>query len=222
MPFPSGDIIKYVMGGAVGSDDWSVGIWQTVSGLSSNPTTTQMNADVLATLTSFNTGLWSAATAGQKTVNASGTLLSTGKSYLYRAGSLTRQGTASITAVAGTSATILPFFTAMCCSLLTDTAGRSGRGRIYLPLTAGALLASTGQMNIGSLTSYATNVAAWLTGLNVTNTNFPGTPTMQCVVFSKTLGQTFPITTVRIDSIPDTQHGRTRKDIATSVGTHSV
>lgn len=222
MPYPSGDVIKYVVGGAIASDDWSCGVWQTVSGLTGNPTTTQMNTDALATLNVFNNDVWSAATAGQKTVNASGTLLSTIKSYLYRNGVLTRQGTASITAVAGTGTAVLPFYTAMCCSLLTDTAGRSGRGRIYLPFTAGALLAATGQMNIGALSGYATNVAAFLTALNTNNTNFPGTPTQQVVVLSKTLGNTFPVTTVRIDSIPDTQHGRTRKDIASSVGTHAV
>ena len=220
--FPSGDFCKYVVGGAVASDDWSVGVWVNVSGLTALPSVAQMNGNASALLTAFNNDIWSAATAGQKTVNASGCSLSTIKTYLYRDGVLVRQGTASITAVAGTSATVLPFFTAMCCSLLTETAGRSGRGRIYLPMTAGALLATTGQMNVGSLSSYAGNVATWLSALSTDEGTWPGDPAMRVCVLFKTHSDFHFVTSTRIDSLVDTQHGRTRKDLATSVGTGTV
>jgi hypothetical protein len=181
-----------------------------------------MNAEAAAYLTSFNTAVWSASTAGQKTVNASGVSLSTMKTYLYRSGVLTRQGQASITAVVGTGTAILPFYSSMCCSLLTETAGRSGRGRVFLPFTAGALLAATGQMNVGSLSSYAGNVATWLSGINIDDSTFPGTPTVRVQVLSKTTATSHDVTSTRIDSLPDTQHGRTRKDLATAVGTGTV
>jgi hypothetical protein len=221
MPY-SGDVVKYVVGGAIGSDQWSIGAYQRLNGLSSNPTPTQMNTAALARLNGFNTIVWSAATAGLKSVNATGVALSIIKSYLYRGGVLTAQGNAAITAVPGTGSANLPFFTALCCSLLTNTPGRSGRGRLYLPFTAGALTATGGQTNIGSLSQYAGNVASWLSGLGGNDNLYPGDPTSAAVVLSNTKSAVYDVVTTRIDSIPDTQHGRTRKDVAASVGTGTL
>jgi hypothetical protein len=121
----------------------------------------------------------------------------------------------------GTSAVPVPFYVSMCASLLTNQPGRSGRGRMYLPLTGSGFNAGTGQMTL-TLGTMASNVALFLTGLGPDDNTFPGDPTSEADVVSITHGLSNKITTVRIDSIPDTQHGRTRRVTATATGSASV
>jgi len=55
-----------------------------------------------------------------------------------------------------------------------------------------------------------------------TDTNLPGSPTFATVVLSQsTTAYTF-VTSLRMDSLPDTQHGRSRRLVASHTSTHAV
>lgn len=218
---PAGDYVKYVIGGTIASDTWSIGICQSLTGLSGVPTPSQMNAAALVRLNGFNTAVWSLATSGLKLLNGAGVSLVNCKSYLYRGGVLSAQGTAAITPVPGTGSPGLPFYTAMCVSLLTDRPGRSGRGRLYLPATAAAVSATTGQFTT-NLSGLATAVAGVLTAYGPDDNGYPGDPASVAAVVSNTHGLLTEIQSIRIDTLPDTQHGRTRHDTATSVYSATV
>jgi hypothetical protein len=221
MAKPNGDYVKYVIGGACGSDTWSIGLWQKLTGMSSTPTPAQMNAAALFRLNGFKTLVWTPASVPLAGLNATGVNLATAKAYLYRNGVLSAQGTASITASAGTSTRFMPFYTALCVSLLTNTPGRSGRGRVYLPYTGATINGTTGQSS-DTLTTIANNFASMATGYGPDDNGFPGDPTSELEVVSSTHATSAKVVSVRIDSIPDTQHGRTRKVVATSTATASV
>jgi hypothetical protein len=220
MPY-SGDVVKYVVGGACGSDNWSIGVYQQLTGLSSVPTPTQMNAAAAWQLGGFNTIIWGGTNNYLKAVNGSGVTLTTCKAYLYQNGVLTAQGVGSQTSSAGTGTAGQPFYTALCCSLLTAAPGRSGRGRIYLPYTGAAMVVTNGQL-ASSQQNLVTAVASWLTGMGGNTTLYPGTPTCSIVVLSQKTGLVHNVTTVRADSQPDTQHGRTRKQVASSTWSATV
>lgn len=220
MPF-SGDVVKYVIGGACGSDTWSVGFYQQLTGLSGVPTPTQMNAAALFRLNGFNTIVWNPASNALKVPNASGVLLSTCRSYLYQGGVLTAQGAGAISSVAGTAGSPTPFYVALCCSLLTNTPGRSGRGRVYLPLTGSGFSGTTGQIT-NAFAPWVANLATMLSGFGPDDTQFPGDPASHAVILSNKTAAVHPITSVRADSIPDTQHGRTRRITATSTASSAV
>ena len=217
----SGDVVKYVIGGACASDTWSTGVWQDLAGLTGTPTPSQMNAAAASRLSGFNSLVWGLVTQGLKAVNASGITLATCKSYLYRNGVLTAQGAASITPSAGSATPGSPFYTALCVSTLTNTPGRSGRGRMYLPITAYGISPTTGQYT-NSAAGLITSMASWLTGFGPDDNLFPGDPASHAVVLSQLKGQVHPITSIRADSLPDTQHGRINKDLPTSFYTGSV
>lgn len=216
MPPPVGDYIKYVVGGAVASDSWTVSHSQQLGGLTGIPTPTVMNALASTVLGAFNTTYWNPSTNKGASLCNTGTNLATLKAYLYRNGVLSAQGAAAIAPVAGTSGTALPNYVAMCVSLLSNMPGKSGRGRMYLPATGAAIAAATGQYS-STLTAILTNLASYLDGINAVLSPLPGSPSGACAVVSNTHGLMNPVTSIRTDSLPDTQHGRTRKDIATAV-----
>jgi len=221
MPYPSGDIVKYVIGGTAASDTWSIGIWQSLSGLTGTPTPAQMNAAALSRLNGFNTGVWSAATNPLKSANSPAVALGFCKSYLYRSGVLTAQGSSAITPVPGAATYTIPLFSAMCTTLLTGVAGRSYRGRLYLPLTGVVASSTTGQIG-ATQQGIITNLGSILTGYGPDDNLYPGDPTSFAGVLSQSRGAITKIQSLRADSLYDTQHGRTNKDVATSFWTASV
>lgn len=221
MPYPSGDVVKYVVGGGAASDTWSIGVWQSLTGLGGNPTPAQMNSAALSRLNGFDTAVWSASLGPLKAENSPAMNLSFCKSYLYRNGVLTAQGVGNKTAVPGGATTLLPLFTAICFTLLTGISGRSYRGRVYLPATGIVGSSTTGQIAT-THQQLATNLGLWLGGFAPDDTSFPGDPTTYAGVLSQTKAAITKITSVRADSLYDTQHGRTNKDVAASVWSASV
>jgi len=99
-------------------------------------------------------------------------------------------------------ATTLPTYCALVVSTLTGHPGRSGRGRMYLPLTASTLQNHQAQDAVAL--GYATGTAALLSDLNTID---PGI----MIVAVCGINGNFPITGVRCDSLPDVQHRREDK-----------
>lgn len=213
--------VRYVIGGSCGSDVWSIGITERLASLSGAPSITQMNATAADTLASFNSFVWNNASTGLKLFNASGVTLSSCKTYAYNSGGLVGQGSASITPVAGAAAANVPFFTAMCVTLLTAFPGRSGRGRTYLPLTGCSANATTGRMAT-DLSSVVSGFAAFLGGFGPDDSFMPGDPASHAAVLSQKTSSLHDITSVRADNLFDTQRGRVNKLTAGATWTGSV
>lgn len=222
MPYPAGDLLHITIGGAMAADRWQIGIWQTISGMTSNPTATQLNTDAAGVGASWMAQVWS--TAGSqplKAFNAPATSCDVVRESVYRNGVLTQSGSAALTPIVGTGASPHPGYTCMVYTLGTATSGRSFRGRLYLPWTGGGINGSNLQ-NASTLSVFTGNMKAFLDALNTTDINLPGTPTLRVVVLSKHLASSAPVTTVKVDSKFDTQRGRQNKAIAAAVAVSTL
>jgi hypothetical protein len=216
MALPTGDLLRIQVGGAVPSDTWSISMWFLMTGLGTTPTPSQMNTAASGMLGGLNTVWWNVAGNPWKGFCSTGTTLANSKSYLYRGGLLVASGAATITPVAGGSGTALPNYVARCVTTLTAQPGRSRRGRMYLPCTGGTITAATGLF--ASVSASLTNLASQFnhsSGAQSTGFFFGGSELATYSVVSSTHGFTTPITSLRCDNIPDTQHGRENKLLAT-------
>jgi len=203
---PLRDLFHVVIGGNVASEDWSAGCWfdAGTTGIGT-PTPTDLNTMAASMATAAGVA-WS---AFLKAWNASGLTLTFCKAYFYRTNTLYGVGQASISASAATGTAPQPGYVSQVLTFLTSQPGRSGRGRMYLPKTGKAPSASTFQ--------YATEGTA----LSAMKTYFqscesaiealPGASIVASLsVVSRTGSNPNAVTTLRMDSIPDTQHGRTK------------
>jgi hypothetical protein len=223
MALPTGDLLRIQVGGAVPSDTWSCSFWFTLAGLGGTPTPTQMNTAAQSFLAGFNTTFWNVATNPWKGFCSTGTSLSTSKSYLYRGGLLVANGSGAITAVAGGAGAVLPNYVARCVTTLTAQPGRSRRGRFFLPCTGATVAGATGLF--ATVSGALSNLAGQLghsSGAQSSGYFFGGSEVATYAVVSATHGYATPITTLRCDNIPDTQHGRENKLIATVIDTVTI
>jgi hypothetical protein len=114
---------------------------------------------------------------------------------------------ASTTPVAGTATSVLPAQAAVVASLMTNTPGGRGRGRIYWPAT-GVQLATTGRISLPApgvlVADFKTYFAAMDTALT---TAFP-TIAFDLAVRSKTSRTTPHVTRLRVGNVVDTQRRR--------------
>nr|CRY97318.1 hypothetical protein [uncultured prokaryote] len=156
-----------------------------------------------------------------KTHNGTGCALVGARVKYYVGGVLQAQGESVGTPVPGTGATSDTGHgqeTAMCVSLLTASFGRSYRGRMFLPWTSKGVTPSTFQFGSSGIDATATALKAMLDGFNTGYVDDSADGTVS--VASQKNGVLTPITTLRIDSIPDTQRGR--KNRATADYTKSL
>lgn len=216
MPFPPGDYVKVVHGGAVaGGESWSFGIWYEITGLISLPSPSVMNTLIGHISTSFQT-FWTTL----KARNQPGVDARSVSAYFYRNGQLALQSNAGFAAVAGTASALQPVFVSRVVTLLTARAGRSYRGRCYLPYTGTNLSGSTNLWN-----SDSTTLTAMQTLINQTTSNVLGDlagTTAGPVIYSNTTGSHEPVTSIRMDNKPDTQRGREGRLAATLFDTATI
>lgn len=98
-----------------------------------------------------------------------------------------------------------PFQSAMVVSLRTGRAGRSYRGRLYLPALNVTLTPATLRIDPAIRNGVSSQMAAWLRDIaNVA----PGVPRIDPVVVSQTIGVVTGITNVEVGDILDTQRRR--------------
>ena len=218
MPLPAIPFARFVIGGPVNSQDvWAV----TVAATKAAPPASQAEFDdtTLGVLTSFNSQFWSAASDPYKNLCAPMTKLATVRGYFYTAGALAFTSAQSISPVAGIATTTQSPITACVFTLRTTQAGRRGRGRIYLPLTGPGQ--TDGQLPV--TTFHATRLATFLKAgpLGAWGTGSPSPAYPPCVV-SETAGQAYTITSVKVDTIPDTQRGRRNRMTALGVFSATV
>jgi hypothetical protein len=215
MGLPSGPLYRFTFGGPVSpTDNWLVGVYCT--GSDGNQTDATLNTWANTAFNSFNAKFWTAAASPWKVNCLAVTSLFQCRVFQYLSGTLTGEGISTAATVVGTGATAKPAYTAACFSLRTDAFGRSARGRSYFPATAVPLLAGTLQMSLAQ--QNVDNYAAFLN--EFLNSTVTGSAMIPCVV-SQTQAIARPITSVKLDTIPDTQRGR-NKMVATNVFSHTV
>jgi hypothetical protein len=81
------------------------------------------------------------------------------------------------------------------------------------------MVAATMQIQ-SDFTPHLAALSSWLQ--SGVDTTMPGSPTGVPVVLSRTKTAVHQITALRMDTIPDTQHGRENKFVATAVRTGTV
>jgi hypothetical protein len=218
MPMPVGDYVKISVGGSIATEQWSINVWAKYSG-GVQPTPAQLNAWALQVLNGFKLHVWSAVTGPLAVFNSTGCNVASAKAYFYRNGSLLVAGTAGITPVAGNaSSTIQPAYVSLVCTLLTLFPGRSKRGRVYLPATGVGLTAATFQVtSVVSQDGLAVNMWNWFVTANdfAPGWDVPGSVVVG--VMSLKTSTFTPLSGVRIDSLPDTQHGRSRRLVSAHI-----
>lgn len=178
-------------------------------------TTTPANlaATTVALLADYTTNLSAQVTAGIYTDDAF-TGIST---YLYEVDSATlsaQSAAAPSSPVAGTSTNPMPESTCQVVSLLTANAGRSFRGRVYLP--ASGYATPSHQAASSQCTSVATAFATYLTAVN---NQVAG---RQCAIVSITRGVATPVTSVKVGSKMEIQRRRQDKIANLFSSTHAV
>jgi hypothetical protein len=206
---PAGYFTKCVFGGPVSlSDDWSCGVWYHSEFIPLQPA---LDAMATALITGLHDNWWTGDHPWSD-MNAAGTKLETVRCYSYVDGVLNAQSEASITPASGTGPHPHPAYVACCVTLKTDRFGRRYRGRIYLPATAGSVDTNAALFTTLSLESLQNlgNVLGLL-GLGV-DPPVAAVP----VVVSQTGGVATPISHLRYDNKPDTQHGRENRTSPTS------
>lgn len=218
-------IIRATFGGAMGAgDNWTCGLSIKVGTLPEPIGSSAELTTFAGTLrAAWINRVWQG-TSGILGSVASGTSYSVCKTYQYDPGGILQaQGQDNVTAVPGTNTTTVhPAYVAACATLQTAHFGRSYRGRMYLPVT-GANVGSASLQFTSSVNQWTTALAAFLADvLGMTPTLAGAATPVAPIVYSSKLSFQSVITGVRIDSIPDTQHGRENKFVATTTGSHTV
>jgi hypothetical protein len=215
-------VLRVVVGGPVGGgDNWSIGLNMGVGtpAADAGATGTEMNTvatDVLA----FVKTAWDNAN-GIKTICRSGTALLSASSYLYGTGAvLTAQGAATIASDPGTGSFPAPAFNALVVSLQTATAGRSGRGRLYLPASSPVSNASDGQSTItATLGPVIRTLLQALTRTYVLH----GANVVGSLVVASPLTDNYDFaTSFHINSLYDTQRGRQNRLTANATYSNTI
>lgn len=137
---------------------------------------------------------------------ATGTYLDRVLGYVYdEGGILVEQAASSSAPFQGTGTQVQPNQCAVVVSLLTGQAGRSRRGRIYVPWLSSGLTA--GRLVAAQVTAAADRAA--VLAVQARDWGFGG-PTLsgELVVASATYGYNTPVTQIRIGNVMDTQQRR--------------
>jgi len=125
-------------------------------------------------------------------------------------------GAASVTGGTGTGTDELPLQCATVASLRSDFSGRSRRGRMYLPMTAG-LLGVDHQFTNVAAQAIADDTAAFLSAVNAIPRTF------NVVVLSQLgTGSVVPVTEIVVDTRVDTQRRRAQDQAVTAITSASV
>lgn len=214
MPLPQEDFAVVRLGGAVGSDRWSSGFAIDFEGVAAPPTQTEFDTLVAAVLSNFQTDVWGPGSNPLKGVNPSGVTLDTATGTYYAVGTAILHSVSTQTAVAGTASSGA-YHAAACLvvSLLTAQSNRRTRGRMYLPTTSPNAAAANLQWAVSP--PLAAQMKTYFDHINALAPSWVAGSTHRVAVVSKALqGFLTDVTRVRVDSIIDSQRGRSDKYVA--------
>jgi hypothetical protein len=137
------------------------------------------------------------------------------RAYAYPGGGPKAQfiAEAVATAAPGSGTHFLPLQVSCVVTLQTGAAGRSRRGRMYLPAD-GAGMGANHQFATGDVDQASIAVAGWIHALSLLG----GDP----VVLSTLTGTAMPITSVKADTKADIQRRRANKQVPANTYTHAI
>jgi len=216
------NLLNCRLGGAVGTDRWSSGFWVSLASTSSTPAQADLDTFCALVLSSFNTNVWAPGSNPLKGVNAPGVTLDSANVIWYLAGVASKTSRATQTAVVGTAATGSYHAAAsLVLTLLTDQSSRRTRGRMYLPATAPNAANATLQWALSP--PYAAQMKTYFDALNAASLAFDSGNTHRVAVVSRTgSGSSLPVHQVRMDSVIDSQRGRSDKYVANFTATSTL
>lgn len=215
---PVNPFVKIVLRGHILTQPWSIGLWCDAAG-AQNASSADCVTDATALATAASTWatavkiFWSAATKFEAV-----------SVYAYAGGSLTSHanGTFNLaSAIVGTSSTsIQPAFSSLVHTLLTGSSGASFRGRVYVPVTAVGPDATTHQYTVSQCGTFATALAAMLTAWQSVSTSVITNHVPVAISFTRGLSTT--LLSVRVDTMPDTQHRRENGLAVVGSNSHAI
>lgn len=193
---------RLVLGGPTAfGDTWSVGLAvRTTSAMSQGTLEAWLAGiadDVKASYYTAGSNCWGAAAAVE-------TRLAYMAAYHYDGSTPTAQFTARYewsSPIQGSGSSAGPGYVAMCCSLLTGSAGRSNRGRIYVPAEAAGY--ASGQFGASVVDTVGAGVRDLIDHINGSTI---GGEAATVIIAGK--NGPIDVSRVRVDSIPDTQRPR--------------
>lgn len=207
MTTPSTARTKIVLRGDIAAvQSWSVSL--SLAPAPATVSQSSLTAVCTAAMNRFATW-WSASTGGLAGRNAADVRFLGADAYLYAAGggggAALQASTDLTTPVAGTSTGPHPTQTSLVVTLLTGLPGRSFRGRMYLPMTGGAL-GTNHQLTQANVTDLVTAGKAFFDGLNTDAASLA----YGSVCVHGRAGD-IEVESIRIDSEPDVQRRRANK-----------
>lgn len=206
---PDVELVSTTFEGTIaGTDVWNTVMWWTAGNTSDDQANLALNM-ANAVNDRFRT-LW---TDGLQVLNTSDTTYVAVTARTYRPGQTSASGQARIggTLMAGSGDPSGP--QSQCCvvSLGTDTAGKSGRGRLYFPATAAlSALDDVHAFDTARVDSLITAFNAFVASMNAAAV---ATPLPNLVVRSLRQGQAHVVTRMKVDARPDSQEHRERQRI---------
>lgn len=215
MPAPAGAVRVVFHGTAPGGEIWETGFWMTGTGVDSQDDANSL-AQILVAEFDASDGSGAMRITMQTIVGAEYHWLSI-RTYAYPAGGTVAQFIGEnvlTTPRPGLHGTVLPNQCSAVLTLLTGAAGRSARGRMYLPCTA-LNLQTSGQAAPSDIAPVA---AAWATAFTDINASTTG----KIVVVSQKLVAARQVTSVRMDTKIDIQRRRANKQLAVATSTDAV
>lgn len=209
MPGLVTDALRCVVNGNIGSvQTWSTSIWVSLGAMGGPLTQAQINTLASQVATPTQTWLSNLASAG---IWSADTTVSNLTCYWYPALSTKSAlvSTPQTMTGSGSSSVYQPSYVSMVVSLRSDTPGRSGRGRLYIPCTA-TTLSSGHKFTSGPATNVGTFTQTYLKAVNLLTFALPANNNKVNVAsFSK--GLQYTVTSISVDDNPDTQHRRIDK-----------
>lgn len=202
----------FTFGGVLaGAQRWSIGIRAIDEVSGTAPSAAQLSAACDQLFTDFNTSMWNPGTGtGFGSIAGSAANFDQVRGY-WRA---LRNGPASIVGAStqgaspGSGSPNLPPQCAIVVTLLTGLAGKSFKGRVYMPNRT-AIVAADGNLPTATVTALAVTASNWL---SLFRTRSVGGERLTGVV-SGAQGPN-AITAVAVDSVVDTQRRRRDKVVA--------
>jgi hypothetical protein len=211
-------LVRFVMRGTINSSQtWSTGFWNLVTGSPINSTSlfTWLSGQEDIVDAWWNTG--------PKAFNAAThTLLTNLDAYYYPAGATKATVSAGVqlgTALAG-SGTAGNAQTALVVTTYTGHAGKSGRGRLYVPLTAQITHDTVSILQLTDCQSLA-DATATLIGATASNSG-GGLDMVPAVATPQVAGPGLPIISVAVDQRTDSQRRRADKILSPAIATADI
>lgn len=197
---------KVVISGSIGTPEietWSISCHFGGPGVGNLQTPTELQdwAEDIFTLATDQTDQAALAVL----ISSEGTINQVSTYYYDETGPAVSTGQSSQTAVVGLTPPEHPPQCSVVVSLLTGLAGRSRRGRMYLPGMGASMSVSTYLLDSGQQQDIAEQLALLLSGMADVGS---GVASIFPVVYSATLNVLTPVSQVAVGNVIDTQRRR--------------